>query len=290
VLDGELGMARYPVTPGHEIVGRVVAAGSAVTRFGIGDRVGVPWLGGTCGNCAYCLQGAENLCEQPVFTGATVDGGYADLAVADARYCLTIPDAYSDAEAAPLLCAGLIGFRAYRSAGAAQRLGLYGFGAAAHLLTQLAVFDGRRVFAFTRPGDTATQQFARELGVEWAGGSDESPPQLMDAAILFAPAGELVPRALGAVRRGGGVVCAGIHMSDIPAFPYRLLWEERCVCSVANLTRRDGLEYMEIAARVRLRPMIEQFALRDAGTAIARLRQGTLRGAAVLQCGQGALQ
>src|SRR6185369_607127 len=238
VLDGELDMAQYPITPGHEIVGRVVAAGTAVTQFRIGDRVGVPWLGGSCGVCAWCRQGLENLCDNAVFTGATVDGGYAELVTADARYCLGIPEHYSDIEAAPLLCAGLIGYRAYLAAGDAKCVGLYGFGAAAHLLTQIAVYQGRRVCAFTRPGDVESQQFARTVGASWAGGSDAMPPQPLDAAILFAPAGELVPTALRAVRKAGRVVCAGIHMSDIPAFPYSLLWGERSVSSVANLTRR----------------------------------------------------
>jgi propanol-preferring alcohol dehydrogenase len=282
LLDGELAMAKYPVTPGHEIVGRIVAAGAAVTQFGIGDRVGVPWLGGSCGACDYCRQGLENLCDNPTFTGATIDGGYAQLVVADARYCLDIPQRYSDIEAAPLLCAGLIGYRAYRAAGDAPRIGLYGFGAAAHLLTQLAVHQQRRVFAFTRPGDLDGQQFARALGATWAGGSDEAAPAALDAAILFAPAGELVPVALRALRKGGRVVCAGIHMSDIPAFAYSLLWGERSITSVANLTRRDGREFMALAAQVQLQPVVEAFALRDAGVAIDKLRSGTLRGAAVL--------
>ncbi len=282
LLDGELGMARYPVTPGHEVVGRVLAAGTEVTQFGIGDRVGVPWLGGSCGVCSSCLRGLENLCDSAIFTGAMIDGGYAELAVADARYCLGIPERYSDLEAAPLLCAGLIGYRAYKAAGDAPRIGMYGFGAAAHLLTQIAAHQGRRVLAFTRPGDTSSQQFARTLGAAWAGGSDESPPEALDAAILFAPAGELVPIALRAVRKGGRVVCAGIHMSDIPAFPYSLLWGERSVGSVANLTRRDGLEFMALAAQVPLHPQVESFPLRSAQVAIERLRGGTLRGAAVL--------
>jgi propanol-preferring alcohol dehydrogenase len=287
LLDGELGMARYPVTPGHEIVGRVLATGASVSQFRVGERVGVPWLGGSCGRCEYCQQDQENLCDSPVFTGATVDGGYAELAVADARYCLPIPERYGDIEAAPLLCAGLIGYRAWQAAGEAQRLGLYGFGAAAHLLAQLAVFQWRRVFAFTRPGDAATQAFARGLGVAWTGGSDELPPEPLDAAIIFAPAGELVPAALRAVRKGGRVVCAGIHMSDIPAFPYELLWQERSVCSVANLTRRDGREFMRLASEVQLRPEVTAFALRDAAIAIERVRKGTVHGAAVLVCNGG---
>jgi propanol-preferring alcohol dehydrogenase len=285
LLDGELAMARHPVTPGHEIVGRVLAVGAEVGEFSVGDRVGVPWLGGTCGQCRYCLRGQENLCEQPAFTGVTIDGGYAELAVADARYCLAVPDQYPDVEAAPLLCAGLIGYRAWKAAGNAQNLGLYGFGAAAHLLCQLANFQGRRVFAFTRPGDAQTQAFARQLGAVWAGGSDEMPPEALDAAILFAPVGGLVPAALRATCRGGRVICAGIHMSDIPSFPYDLLWQERSVSSVANLTRQDGHEFMQLAAAVKLKPMVEAFALRDAGEAIQRLRQGTVHGAAVLVCG-----
>lgn len=284
LLDGELAMAQYPVTPGHEIVGHVAEVGSAVTQFTRGERVGVPWLGGSCGHCAYCRADLENLCEQPQFTGATRDGGYAQFAIADARYCLVIPARYSDAEAAPLLCAGLIGYRAYRAAGDARRLGLYGFGAAAHLLAQLAVFERRSVYAFTRPGDMQGQRFARQLGAAWAGGSDEAPPELLDAAILFAPAGELVPVALRAVRAGGRVVCAGIHMSDIPSFPYALLWQERSIRSVANLTRRDGREFMQLAGKVPLHPEVETFALHEAGTAIRKVREGAVRGAAVLLC------
>jgi propanol-preferring alcohol dehydrogenase len=282
LLDGELNVARYPVTPGHEIVGRVEAVGSAVTGLAVGERVGVPWLGGSCGHCAFCRQGLENLCDAAGFTGANLDGGYAELAVADARYCLRIPERYSDVAAAPLLCAGLIGYRAYEAAGPAQRLGLYGFGAAAHLLAQVAKFEGREVFAFTRAGDVEGQRFARQLGAVWAGGSDEPPPEPLDAAILFAPVGELVPVALRAVRKGGRVVCAGIHMSDIPAFPYSLLWGERMVCSVANLTRADGREFMRLAAAVDLRPAVEQFPLHEAGVALDRLRAGSLQGAAVL--------
>jgi propanol-preferring alcohol dehydrogenase len=282
LVDGELPQANYPVTPGHEIVGRVRGLGAAVTRFAPGDRVGVPWLARSCGACEYCRAGAENLCERPQFTGCNVDGGFATQAVADARFCLGIPPAYSDAEAAPLLCAGLIGYRAYRACGGAGLLGLYGFGAAAHLLAQVAVAEGREVFAFTRPGDVAGQDFAREIGVAWAGGSDESPSRLLDAAIIFAPVGSLVPVALAQVRKGGRVVCAGIHMSDIPAFPYRLLWGERSVCSVANLTREDGRDFMAVAAREKLRPTVECFPLEQANEALARLRGGQLRGAAVL--------
>jgi propanol-preferring alcohol dehydrogenase len=282
LIDGELDVAKYPITPGHEIVGNIVNTGSAVRHFKVGDRVGVPWLGSTCGHCSYCLRGLENLCESAGFTGATIDGGYAEFTVADARYCLPIPERYSDIEAAPLLCAGLIGYRAYKAAGDARNLGLYGFGAAAHLLAQIAKAQGRRVFAFTRPADTAAQDFARELGAVWAGASDEQPPEPLDSAILFAPVGALVPAALRAIRKGGRVVCAGIHMSDVPQFPYSLLWGERSVCSVANLTRRDGREFMQLAAQIELRPEVEPFPLYDAPVALDRLRAGSLRGAAVL--------
>lgn len=282
VLDGELALARYPITPGHEIVGKVVATGSGAARFRVGDRVGVPWLGSTCGQCAYCCNGIENLCDQAQFTGASIDGGYAAYALADERFGLSIPLRYRDDEAAPLLCAGLIGYRAYRAAGPAGDLGLYGFGAAAHLLTQIAVAQGRRVFAFTRPGDEAAQRFARELGAIWAGGSDLKPPELLDAAIIFAPVGSLVPAALVAIRKAGRVVCAGIHMSDIPQFPYELLWGERSIASVANLTRADGEEFMRIAGAVALRPAVERFELAQANEALDRLRGGQLRGAAVL--------
>jgi propanol-preferring alcohol dehydrogenase len=282
LIDGELAQASYPVTPGHEIVGRVIARGAQVAGFEPGDRVGVPWLARSCGRCCHCQANAENLCDQPAFTGCDVDGGYATHALADARFCLHLPARYGDAEAAPLLCAGLIGYRAFRACGDAQLLGLYGFGAAAHLLAQVAVAQGRRVFAFTRPADVHGQDFARQLGVEWAGGSDESPPQTLDAAIIFAPVGALVPAALAAVRKGGRVVCAGIHMSDIPAFPYSLLWGERTVSSVANLTRADGQDFMQLAAQLPLRPAVECFPFTEANTALSRLRAGTLRGAAVL--------
>jgi propanol-preferring alcohol dehydrogenase len=283
VADGELPDIRCPVTPGHEVVGTVVAAGEQVTRFRPGDRVGVPWLGHTCGVCEYCRSGHENLCPQARFTGYTLDGGYAQELLADARYCLPLPAHTAAAELAPLLCAGLIGYRAYRAAGSAARLGLYGFGAAAHLLAQVARHEGRRVFAFTRPGDERAQHFARELGAEWAGASDVRAPEPLDAAILFAPVGALVPAALEAVRPGGRVVCAGIHMSDIPRFPYRLLWGERSVSSVANLTRADGEQFMALAARLKLRATVERFALEEANTALERLRGGTLEGAAVLE-------
>jgi propanol-preferring alcohol dehydrogenase len=282
VVDAELPDLRYPRVPGHEIVGRIVRAGPGVPKLREGDRVGVPWLARTCGTCDYCRRGLENLCERALFTGYTVDGGYADYTVADARYCLPLPARYSDVEAAPLLCAGLIGYRAYRAAGDGARLGLYGFGAAAHLLAQVARAEDREVYAFTKRGDAAGQAFARELGAAWAGPADEPPPAPLDAAIIFAAAGELVPAALAAVRKGGRVVCAGIHMSDIPAFPYRLLWGERSICSVANLTRADGEAFMQLAARLDLKPSVERFALADANEALVRLRAGRLRGAAVL--------
>ena len=282
VLDGELPSLRYPVTPGHEIVGRVVAVGDAVTNVKVGARVGVPWLARTCGTCEPCRRGLENLCERAEFTGYTVPGGYAQFVTADARYCLAIPERYSDAAAAPLLCAGLIGYRAYRAAGDARRLGLYGFGAAAHLLAQVARAEQRDVYAFTRPGDRAGQAFARRLGAFWAGGSDELPSELLDAAIIFAAVGSLVPAALSAIRPGGRVVCAGIHMSDIPSFPYRLLWGERSVVSVANLTRDDGRDFMRLAATLTLDPSVEITPLTDANEALARLKAGKLEGAAVL--------
>ncbi len=280
--DGELPDIPYPVTPGHEIVGRVVQRGREVTRFAEGDRVGVPWLGWTCGRCSYCRAGQENLCDAARFTGYTLPGGYAEYVAADARFCFPIPDRYTDAEAAPLLCAGLIGYRAYRFAGDARNLGLYGFGAAAHLLAQVAQAQGRKVFAFTKPGDSVGQAFARQRGAVWAGGSDETPPEPLDAAILFAPVGALVPIALRATRKGGRVVCAGIHMSDIPSFPYRLLWEERSIVSVANLTRKDGEDFMCVAAQVELHPDVETMPLARANDALDRLRRGEVRGAAVL--------
>jgi propanol-preferring alcohol dehydrogenase len=283
LLDGELPAIPYPVTPGHEVVGIVAALGPEATEFRIGDRVGVPWLAFTCGECLYCRSGRENLCERARFTGYTRDGGYAEQLLADARYCLPLPTGGEAAELAPLLCAGLIGYRAYRAAGEAPNLGLYGFGAAAHLLAQVARFAGRRVFAFTRMGDVNAQRFALDLGAVWAGGSDERPPELLDAAILFAPVGALVPAALGCVRPGGRVVCAGIHMSDVPAFPYRLLWGERSVSSVANLTRADGHEFLALATRLRLAATVQRYALGDANLALERLRTGTLEGAAVLE-------
>ena len=283
LIDGELPDIHYPVTPGHEIVGVVIGAGAAEMRFAIGDRVGVPWLAWTCGECPYCLAGQENLCIRARFTGYSRDGGYAQQVLADARYCLPLPADVPAARMAPLLCAGLIGYRAYRKAGDAANLGLYGFGAAAHLLVQIARHEGRRVFAFTREEDLEGQAFARSLGAVWAGSSAERPPQELDAAILFAPVGALIPAALAAVRPGGRVVCAGIHMSDVPSFPYRLLWGERSVASVANLTRADGEEFLRLATRLGLAATVERFALQDANRALERLRSGALKGAAVLE-------
>jgi propanol-preferring alcohol dehydrogenase len=283
LLDNELPDIRCPLTPGHEIVGVVRALGSGVTQFRRGERVGVPWLAGTCGLCRYCRAGRENLCERARFTGYTRDGGYAEQVLADARYCLPLPPSGAAAELAPLLCAGLIGYRAYRLAGEAPNLGLYGFGAAAHLLAQLARAERRQVFAFTRPGDVAGQAFARTLGAVWAGGSDERPGEALDAAILFAPVGALVPAALACVRPGGRVVCAGIHMSEVPAFPYSLLWGERSLCSVANLTRADGREFLALAAQLGLTATVRRFALADANLALGALRRGSLAGAAVLE-------
>ena len=282
VADGELPDLGRPVVPGHQIVGAVEAVGSGVERLAVGQRVGVPWLGWTCGTCRFCASGRENLCGEARFTGYHLDGGFAESAVADARYCFPIPEGYADLQAAPLLCAGLIGYRSLRMAGDVGRLGLYGFGAAAHIVIQVARHEGRRAFAFTRPGDGEAQAFARSLGAEWAGASGEAPPEPLDAAILFAPAGELVPAALRAVERGGTVVCAGIHMSDIPSFPYRILWEERVVRSVANLTRRDGEEFLALAPKVPVRTEIEAFPLAAANEALDRLRAGRVRGAAVL--------
>ena len=279
IVDAELPDPKLPLVPGHQIVGRVVAGGE---RFEPGARVGVPWLGGVDGTCRYCRAGRENLCERAVFTGYTRDGGYAQLAAADERFCFPIPDDYPDLQAAPLLCAGLIGYRALGLAGDAERLGLYGFGAAAHIICQVARHQGRRVFAFTRPGDEEGKAFARSLGAEWAGDSGERPPEDLDGTLIFAPAGELVPLALAATGRGGTVVCAGIHMSDIPSFPYELLWEERVLRSVANLTRRDGEEFLDLAPRVPVRTEVETHPLADANEALDRLRTGKVRGAAVL--------
>ncbi len=282
VADGELSQARYPIVPGHEIVGTVKRLGAGVTDFALGERVGVPWLGATCGHCRFCLGGQENLCDNAHFTGCDIDGGYQEVAVADARFCFRLPDAYGDAEAAPLLCAGLIGHRAHRMAGDVERLGIYGFGAAAHILAQVARHKRQRVYAFTRPGDRQAQEFAASLGAEWVGGSDQTPPEALDATIIFAPVGALVPTALRAVRKGGAVIAAGIHMSDIPAFPYDVLWGERLVRSVANLTRADGEDFLLLAGETRIRTTVTEFPLEAANEALARLRDGQLVGAAVL--------
>ena len=282
IVDAELPPHRLPVVPGHEIVGELVQAGARVDRFKVGQRVGVPWLGGTCGHCPYCRAARENLCDQPVFTGCDRDGGYAQYALADARYCLAIPARYDAAHAAPLLCAGLIGYRAYVMAGTGRRLGLYGFGAAAHLLAQVALAQGREVYAFTRPGDLRTQRFALSLGVAWAGDSDADAPVPLDAAIIFAPLGALVPTALAACAKGGTVVCAGIHMSAIPSFPYALLWQERCLRSVANLTRADGAAFLALADRLPLQTVVTTFPLAEANRALAAVRDGSIDGAAVL--------
>jgi propanol-preferring alcohol dehydrogenase len=282
ILDGELSNPKLPLILGHEIVGRIAALGEAVRDFAIGERVGVPWLGFTDGTCAYCRSGQENLCDRPLFTGYQIDGGYAEFAVADARYVFRLPAGYSDAEAAPLLCAGLIGYRSLKMAGDGKRLGIYGFGAAAHIVAQVARHQEREVYAFTSPGDTDAQDFARSLGAVWAGGSDQAPPQELDAAIIFAPVGALVPAALKAVRKGGIVVCGGIHMSDIPSFPYDILWGERVVRSVANLTREDAREFLALAPKVPVKTTVEAIPLAHANEALARLRAGTLTGAAVL--------
>ena len=282
VVDGELTHPKLPIVPGHEVVGRVAAIGAGVAGFEIGMRVGVPWLGATCGVCPYCRDGAENLCDVPVFTGYTRDGGYASHVVADARFCFPLGEESDDAEIAPWLCAGLIGWRSYRMAGAGKTLGLYGFGAAAHILAQLAVWQGRHVYAFSRKGDTDTQEFARSLGAVWAGGSDEAPPEPLDAAIIFAPVGALVPAALKAVKKGGRVVCGGIHMSGIPSFPYALLWEERHIMSVANLTRADAREFLAIAPQAKVKCQVTRYPLARANEALADLREGRLQGAAVL--------
>jgi propanol-preferring alcohol dehydrogenase len=285
VVDGDLQHPKLPLVPGHEIVGRIAAVGSGVGTRVVGERVGIPWLGFTCGACAYCRDGRENLCDHPLFTGYTRDGGYATHAVADARYCFPLPERMDDAEAAPLLCAGLIGWRSYRMACrglSVNALGLYGFGAAAHILCQIAAQQGKRVYAFTRPGDSAAQLFARSLGACWAGAADEVPPEPLDTAIIFAPVGALVPAALGAVRKGGRVVCGGIHMSDIPAFPYSLLWEERELVSVANLTRADASEFLSVAAGAGLHTQVVPYPLDCANAALADLREGRLQGAAVL--------
>ncbi len=283
VVDGELRDPKLPLIPGHQIVGRVEEIGEKVdSRFKVGDRVGIPWLGWTDGDCIYCRSHRENLCDHARFTGYTIDGGYAEFVVADARYCFHLPDRYNDVEVAPLLCAGLIGYRSYRKTGDARNLGIYGFGNAAHLIAQIALYEGRDLFAFTRPGDLETQQSAKALGAKWVGGSDEMPPEKLDAAIIFASVGALVPAALHALAKGGIVVCGGIHMSDIPSFPYADLWEERVITSVANLTRRDGDEFFDIAPRVPVMTKTETFPLEQANTALDRFRAGELRGTAVL--------
>jgi alcohol dehydrogenase, propanol-preferring len=287
IIDGELPHPKLPLVLGHQIVGLVEAVGAGVTTFKLGERVGVPWLGWTCGECVFCRTGRENLCEQARFTGYDIDGGFAEETVTDARFCFRIPSGYPDLQAAPLLCAGLIGYRSLRMTGDAERLGLYGFGAAAHIICQVARWQGRRVFAFTRSSDTESQEFARSLGAEWAGGALERPPEGLDAAIIFAPAGELVPAALAAVVKGGNVVCAGIHMTDIPSFPYELLWGERVLRSVANLTRRDGQNFMALAPQVPVRTDVEVFTLEQANEAVERLRSGRARGAVVLSVTSG---
>ena len=287
VVDGDLREPKLPLVPGHQIVGIVEGAGEGAARFNPGERVGVPWLGWTCGECRYCLSGRENLCERARFTGYQLDGGYAERCVADERFCFPLPDGMTDSEVAPLLCAGLIGYRSLRLSGDPERLGLYGFGGSAHIVCQVAAHEGRRVFALTREGDSDGQNFARSLGAEWAGGAETGPPEPLDAAIVFAPAGELVPLALRALAPGGVVVCAGIHMSDIPAFPYEILWGERQIRSVANLTRRDGEEFLELARRVPIQTAVTAYPLEAANEALGDLRRGRLRGAAVLSVGLG---
>ena len=286
ITDGELNEPKLPLIPGHEIIGIVEKIGDETDRFKPGDRIGVPWLGWTCGGCEFCLSGRENLCDQARFTGYTLDGGYAEYAVADQRFCFAIPDFYSDAEAAPLMCAGLIGYRSLIKAGEGKRLGIYGFGAAAHIIAQVAKYQNREIYAFSRPGDEMAKNFALGLGAVWAGSSSEFPPVKLDAAIIFAPVGEVVPQALRALKKGGVVVCGGIHMSNIPSFPYSILWQERSVCSVANLTRRDGEEFLPLAALVPVRTRIETFALEEANEAMAHLRSGNITGAAVLVPGE----
>jgi alcohol dehydrogenase, propanol-preferring len=287
VLDGELPDPKLPLIPGHQIVGYVEEIGEEVnSRFRVGDRVGIPWLGWTDGECAYCRSNRENLCDRARFTGYTIDGGYAEFTVADERFCFHLPDRYNDVEVAPLLCAGLIGYRSYRKTGDRHKLGIYGFGNAAHLIAQIALYEERELFVFTRPGDLATQQSAKALGAKWAGGSDEMPPEKLDAAIIFASVGPLVPAALHALAKGGIVVCGGIHMSDIPSFPYADLWEERIITSVANLTRRDGEEFFNIAPRVPVQTNIETFPLEQANAALDRFRGGELKGTAVLTLAQ----
>ena len=282
VVDGELPDPKLPLILGHQIAGRIEEIGGGVKGFSLGDRVGIPWLGWTDGDCVYCRSNRENLCDRAKFTGYTIDGGYAEFAVADARFCFRLPEQYNDVDVAPLLCAGMLGYRSYRKTGDACRVGIYGFGNAAHLIAQIAIYQGREIFAFTRPGDKAGQESARKLGTAWAGGSDEIPPKKLDAAIIFAPVGALVPAALRALAKGGSVVCGGIHMSDIPSFPYADLWGERAICSVANLTRRDGEEFLEIAPRVPVRTKTETFPLEEANIALEKFRSGELSGTAVL--------
>jgi propanol-preferring alcohol dehydrogenase len=282
VCDGDLPEPKLPLIPGHEIVGKIIAVGGNVNGLNIGDRVGVPWLGFTCGQCFYCQQGAENLCDSAQFTGYQIDGGYAEYTVAHQRYVFKLPDAMTDIEVAPLLCAGLIGYRSYKMTGDPKRLGLYGFGAAAHITIQIAQYEGRNIYAFTRSGDKASQSFAKDLGADWVGDADQSPPELLDAAIIYAPVGDLVPVALSALRKGGIVVCAGIHMSDIPTFPYNILWGERSIKSVANLTRKDGEEFFALAEKIPVKTKTSTFTLEDANIALNKLRQGELQGAAVL--------
>jgi alcohol dehydrogenase, propanol-preferring len=282
IVDGEVAAPKLPIVPGHQIVGSVVGLGDGVTRLRVGERVGVPWLGWTCGRCEYCVSGRENLCDDARFTGLHLDGGFAEHTVADERFCLTVPAGFGDLDAAPLLCGGLIGYRALAATGTAERIGLYGFGSAAHMIAQVATHQGRRVFAFTRAADVEAQEFARALGAVWAGDARREPPEPLDAAIIFAPVGELVPIALRAVRKGGSVVCAGIHMSDIPSFPYALLWGERTIRSVANLTRRDGEEFLALAPAAGVRTRVQAFPLADANRALDALRAGEIRGTAVL--------
>jgi len=288
ILDGELSEPKLPLVLGHQIVGRVVQSTPGAQRFQIGDRVGVPWLGASDGTCRYCLRGQENLCDHPIFTGYTLDGGFSEYTLADERFCFRLPAAFTDVEVAPLLCAGLIGYRTYRMAGEnVETLGIYGFGAAAHIITQVAKFEGKKVYAFTRPGDRAAQEFAMQKGADWAGDSTQTPPEKLDAALVFAPVGALVVAALQATQKGGVVVCGGIHMSDIPAFPYSLLWEERVIRSVANLTRRDGEEFLALAPQVPVRTDVKVFRLEQAGEALEQLRHGEFSGAAVLEISQG---
>jgi len=283
LVDGELPNPKLPLIPGHQIVGRIEAIGESVQGFSVGERVGIPWLGWTDGECTYCRSNRENLCDRARFTGYTIDGGYADFAVVDARFCFRLPEQYNDVDVAPLLCAGMLGYRSYRKTGAAHRIAIYGFGNAAHLISQIAIYQGREIFAFTRPGDKAGQESARKLGAVWAGGSGEMPPVKLDAAIIFAPVGALVPVALRTLIKGGIVVCGGIHMSDIPSFPYVDLWAERAICSVANLTRRDGEEFLEIAPRMPVKTKTQTFPLEEANTALEKFRAGKLEGNAVLQ-------